>query len=132
VCTKILIYLFFNSKLCKLIALSIRAIDILEVNGEKQTARLNIAFDAPDHGKPYRQWFHFRAIQIKSNTLCNFTIENASQTTYPGGWVNYNVAYSYDRETWRRCKTAYDENGTGHMSWSFPISIKSILAVIYA
>ena len=37
-----------------------------------QAATLEIAHDAPHAGKPYLQWFHFRAYNIETSKKCIF------------------------------------------------------------
>ena len=56
-------------------------------NADKQLAKLNIAYDAPHAGKPYLQWFHFRAYELDTAKNCLFHIENAGSTTYPEGCI---------------------------------------------
>ena len=85
------------------------AIIVNQIDNEKQLAKLNIAYDAPHAGKPYLQWFHFRAYQMDVTKPCSFHIENAGSTTYPEGWENYNVCASYDRKNWFRIKSTYDK-----------------------
>ena len=74
-----------------------------------QAATLEIAHDAPHAGKPYLQWFHFRAYNIETSKKCIFHIQNAGSTTYPAGWINYNVCASYDRKNWFRINTSYNQ-----------------------
>lgn len=63
----------------------------------------------PDAGNRFFQWFYFR-MTAKSATACSLNIENAGDSSYPGGWENYRVVASYDREDWFRIPTRY-ENG---------------------
>lgn len=42
------------------------------------------------------------------------SIMNAGKASYPDGWKDYNACYSYDRITWRRVPTTYDEED-GHL-----------------
>lgn len=62
-----------------------------------------------DNAADFMQWFYFRVCGAK-NTPCKLYIENASESAYPKGWDGYNACASYDRETWFRVETSY-ENG---------------------
>ena len=99
-------------------------------NADKQLAKLNIAYDAPHAGKPYLQWFHFRAYELDTAKNCSFHIENAGSTTYPEGWINYNVCASYDRKNWFRIKSTYDKND-GILKWEFQPKFSSIFFAYY-
>ena len=99
-------------------------------NADKQLAKLNIAYDAPHAGKPYLQWFHFRAYELDTAKNCSFHIENAGSTTYPEGWINYNVCASYDRKNWFRIKSTYDKND-GILKWDFQPKFSSIFFAYY-
>jgi murein tripeptide amidase MpaA len=68
--------------------------------------RLNIRKDS---NSDFFQWFHFRAVGVRG-TDCAFRIENASQASYAKGWEDYRAVASYDRATWFRVPTSY-ENG---------------------
>ncbi len=56
-----------------------------------------------------RQWFHFR-LQGARQRPTNLRILNAGDSTFPGGWKDYQACASYDRERWFRVPTSY-ENG---------------------
>ena len=105
------------------------SIEVVSIDAKNQSAQLNIAYDAPDKGKPYLQWFHFRAMKVAPGTACKFTILNAGSTTYPEGWINYNVCYSYDRQVWKRCPTTYDANDG--MSWTLASEHASVFFAYY-
>lgn len=45
-------------------------------------------------------------VQSKPLTI---SILNAGKASYPEGWKDYNACCSYDRITWRRVPTTYDE-----------------------
>jgi len=62
-----------------------------------------------DTGSDFFQWFHFRVTGAKGTPL-SMTIENAAQAAYLDGWTGYQACASYDRETWFRIETRY-ENG---------------------
>ncbi len=62
-----------------------------------------------DKDSDFYQWFYFRLAGAKGKS-CRMVIENASGSAYPGGWPGYRACASYDRETWFRVPTQY-ENG---------------------
>ncbi len=62
-----------------------------------------------DHQSDFYQWFHFRLVGEPGVTH-RLRILNASGAAYPKGWENYRAMASYDRETWFRVDTEY-ENG---------------------
>jgi hypothetical protein len=59
------------------------------------------------------RWFFFRVSNVQSKPL-TLSIMNASKASYPEGWKDYNACCSYDRITWRRVPTTYDEE-SGHL-----------------
>lgn len=61
-----------------------------------------------DTNADFLQWFHFKVSEVQG-VPCSFTITNASQTSYPEGWVDYDVCVSYDKENWFRIPTTYKE-----------------------
>ena len=44
------------------------------------------------------------------DTPCRMIIENAKDAAFTGGWENYRACASYDRETWFRVETAYEND----------------------
>lgn len=62
-----------------------------------------------DNQSDFYQWFHFK-LSSSAGEEHNFSIKNAKDAAYPEGWVDYQVMASYDRETWFRINTQY-ENG---------------------
>lgn len=73
---------------------------------EPKNIRLSIR---PDNASDFFQWFYFRLTGAKGQP-CRMVIENAKDAAYTGGWENYNVCVSYDRNTWFRIPTSF-ENG---------------------
>jgi len=73
----------------------------------------------PDRDSDFLQWFHFRLDGARERG-CRVIIENASESTYPAGWANYDVATSVDRVHWYRTPSVYDgkclswQIGPGH------------------
>jgi len=68
----------------------------------------------PDNQSDFLQWFYFRVTGVR-DLACQFVIENASQTTYPAGWENFDVVTSHDLENWYRTPSHYDQQT---LSWS--------------
>lgn len=71
---------------------------------EGNRAFLNIRKDTnSDHS----QWFHFR-VNGKIGEKLAFTIENAGEQSYPKGFENYSVRFSFDREEWFALPTKFN------------------------
>jgi murein tripeptide amidase MpaA len=68
--------------------------------------RLEIRKDA--HSDFY-QWFYFR-LSGAEGTACKMVVENAAGAAFIGGWENYNACASYDRKSWFRVPTTYENN----------------------
>jgi len=60
-----------------------------------------------DTNADFFQWFHFRVQEAQGLDLI-LNIINASQSSYPEGWEDYQAVASYDRITWFRVPTTYD------------------------
>ncbi len=74
--------------------------------------RLSIREDTHSH---FYQWFHFR-VTGAADEACTFRITNAAGAAFPQAWDGYQVAASYDRESWFRvADTAYEN---GHLVWT--------------
>lgn len=71
---------------------------------DPQNIELNIRKDT--HAD-FLQWFYFRVQEAQGLDL-NINIMNASESSYPEGWVDYQAVASYDRLTWFRVPTSYD------------------------
>lgn len=67
-----------------------------------------------DNNSEFLQWFNFRVTGVR-NLPCQFTIQNASETTYPAGWENYDVATSNDLVSWTRTPATYNQKT---LSWT--------------
>ncbi|SFD01246.1 M14 family metallopeptidase [Pseudoalteromonas denitrificans] len=63
-----------------------------------------------DKSSDFFQWFHFR-LETQQDQLHKINISNLENSAYPEGWDNYQAVASYDRQTWFRLPTSY-ENGT--------------------
>jgi murein tripeptide amidase MpaA len=70
------------------------------------SARLTIA---KDRNSEFFQWFHFR-VSATPGSAIELKITGLGQSAYPGGWPDYNAAFSTDREDWRRAPSSYDAN----------------------
>jgi len=71
---------------------------------DPQNIELNIRKDT--HAE-FFQWFYFR-IQEAQGLDLKMDILNASESSYPEGWEDYQAVASYDRITWFRVPTSYD------------------------
>ncbi len=60
-----------------------------------------------DSHSDFRQWFHF-SVQGICDQRCEIRLMNASETSYPTGWTDYNICASYDREHWFRLPATFD------------------------
>lgn len=60
-----------------------------------------------DSNADFMQWFYFK-VQVEDFSVCSFKIDNAGSSSYPEGWVDYNICYSYDRQHWYRTKANFD------------------------
>jgi murein tripeptide amidase MpaA len=77
---------------------------------------LNIRLEIQaDNQSDFFQWFHF-CLGGARGKACRLHIVNAAGAAYPGGFDNYRVLYSYDRQTWRRHATSLQD---GVLSWEF-------------
>jgi murein tripeptide amidase MpaA len=61
-----------------------------------------------DHQSDFFQWFHFRVTGAKGAYL-SMRIGNASEAAYLDGWTDYQACASYDRDTWFRVETRYED-----------------------
>jgi len=62
-----------------------------------------------DSNSDYFQWFHFK-LQSIAQAEHKIRIVNAANAAYVEGWENYQAVASYDRRSWFRVKTSY-QNG---------------------
>ena len=82
-----------------------------------------------DTNSDFFQWFHFRMTGAK-NTECTFRLTNAANAAYTGGWENYRVVASYDREDWFRVENTRYENG--HLVWTHRPELDSVYYAYFA
>ena len=61
-----------------------------------------------DNAASFTQWFYFR-VQGAAHQRCTFNFLNASESTYPSGWIGYQAVASYDRLYWFRVPTQYQK-----------------------
>ena len=76
-------------------------IEVVHADG----ARFDLAIRR-DRESDFYQWFHFRLTGAKG-AACTLRIVNAGGSAYPGGWVDYAVCVSTDRQHWHRHPTGY-------------------------
>ena len=77
-------------------------IDVIE-DSNAQNIQLKIRADA---NSSFFQWFYFRVHGL-NQVPCSISIQNAGEATYPKGFENYDVVYSYDRINWMRHPTNF-------------------------
>lgn len=78
-------------------------IETAGIDEKKNTIKLKIRKDT---NAEFLQWFHFRLTGAKGRR-CKISIINAGKSSYPGGWKNYNICASYDRDEWFRVPTTF-------------------------
>jgi len=78
------------------------------VNDARDLANIRLSI-RKDNASDFYQWFYFRVSGGRGQDM-RMVLENASGAAFAGGWENYQACASYDRETWFRVDTAY-ENG---------------------
>ncbi|RXZ44174.1 M14 family metallopeptidase [Crenobacter cavernae] len=61
-----------------------------------------------DNGSDFAQWFYFR-LQGAPYQPCTLKILNAHECAYPEGWHDYQAVASYDRVSWFRVQTRYED-----------------------
>ena len=69
-----------------------------------------------DEQSDFYQWFYFRLTGAQGQS-CRLRITNASGSAYTDGWDGYQAVASYDRKTWFRVPSCY-ENGELTISYS--------------
>ena len=84
---------------------------VVEDAGDPSAIRLSIRQDARSD---FYQWFHFRLSGGAGHTV-GIRIVNAGGAAFVGGWEDYGVCASYDREAWFRIPTTYED---GELRWS--------------
>ncbi len=60
-----------------------------------------------DHGSEFYQWFYFRLTGAQDQD-CTMRIMNAAGSAYPPGWEDYQAVASYDRDTWFRVPSKFE------------------------
>lgn len=85
---------------------------VASIDEKKNDIQLKIRKDT---NSDFFQWFHFRLSEAMHKT-CKLSIINAGNSSYPGGWANYQVCASYDRDEWFRIPTTYRN---GKLSFTF-------------
>lgn len=81
-----------------------------------------------DTHSDYYQWFHYRLTGARDQA-CKMVIENAGDAAYTGGWKDYKACASYDRETWFRVDTSYEN---GHLTISHTPELDSVYYAYFA
>ncbi|MFY8275161.1 M14 family metallopeptidase [Pseudoalteromonas sp. SSDWG2] len=63
-----------------------------------------------DNQSDFYQWFHFR-LETTAYVEHRLHINKLAESAYPEGWDDYHAVASYDRQTWFRVPSSY-ENGS--------------------
>ena len=79
-------------------------IEVLSVSGA--SAMLAIPKDT---NSEFKQWFHFRVAGAAGREL-ELRITGLEDSAYPGGWPDYDVCVSEDRDYWSRASSSYDKD----------------------
>lgn len=80
--------------------------------GDVRDVRLRIR---QDNLSDFYQWFYFRASGVRGRD-CGISILNAGSAAYPGGFRDYRVLCSFDRQHWFRHPTRLED---GVLRWDF-------------
>ena len=80
----------------------------IRVHDAKDPGHIRLSI-RPDNASDFFQWFYFRLSGAK-DVACKMVIENAKDAAFTGGWEGYRACASYDRETWFRVDTAYEND----------------------
>jgi len=62
----------------------------------------------PDVGEQFYQWFYYRLVGAQGRD-CRMRLLNAAGASYAQGWEDYRAVASYDRQTWFRVPTRYQQ-----------------------
>lgn len=81
-----------------------------------------------DEGGEFFQWFNFRC-QGPVGSRYTLNIVNAKDASYVKGWENYQAVASYDRQTWFRLPTCYEN---GQLSIDLSLECESIQIAYFA
>ena len=79
------------------------AIDVVSLN-DAGDIQLKLR---PDNASEFAQWFHF-SVQGAAHQAVTLRFMNAGQSAFPGGWNNYRICVSDDRQNWYRIDTQFD------------------------
>jgi len=99
---------------------------IVETAEDPKDIRLSIRKDTNSH---FYQWFYFRLTGAKA-TDCTVRLTNAADAAFKGGWEDYKVVASYDREEWFRVADTRYENG--HLVWDHTPETDSVYYAYFA
>lgn len=62
----------------------------------------------PDNQSEFFQWFHFK-LETQRDIAHNLVLNELEKSAYPDGWEGYQAVASYDRETWFRVPSSFDD-----------------------
>ena len=81
-----------------------------------------------DNNSDFLQWFHFR-LEGEPGQACCVNIVNAGSAAYLGGWPDYQVCMSYDRQNWFRSPSSYID---GVLSFAIELEQSSVYFAYFA
>ncbi|RZQ52253.1 hypothetical protein C1E23_15335 [Pseudoalteromonas phenolica] len=81
----------------------------IKVHASNEPLDIQLAINN-DNESEFFQWFHFR-LESTPFLQHKMQIGGLEKSAYPEGWDDYQAVASYDRQTWFRVPTSY-ENGT--------------------
>ncbi len=98
-------------------------IDVLDI----QDRDIQLAI-RKDNASDFYQWFYF-CLQGTVGESYQLKITNCADSAYPGGWENYHVCASYDRQQWFRSASQLDD---GALSFSIELKQSSVYFAYFA
>ncbi|RBP51308.1 murein tripeptide amidase MpaA [Arenicella xantha] len=100
---------------------SIDVIDATDANNIQLAIRKDNAAD-------FLQWFHFR-IDGEVGQVCKIHITNTGESSYVGGWPEYDVCTSWNRQDWFRTPCTYAD---GVLSFEIELHQNSVYFAYFA
>jgi murein tripeptide amidase MpaA len=79
----------------------------IEVIDASNPTRIQLAI-RPDTQSAHFQWFHFKVDGLQVGQVHEFSLNNASQSSYNWAWTGYNAVASYDHQNWFRVPSTFD------------------------
>ncbi|MBA1228694.1 carboxypeptidase family protein [Pseudomonas viridiflava] len=79
----------------------------IQVLDASDSSALKLAI-RPDTQSPHFQWFHFKVEGMQVGAHHEFSLTNASESTFNSAWTGYNAVASYDHQNWFRVASNFD------------------------